>query len=106
MADYEPDDVYPNDAPLYAQEPSEQIIERKKQRAKTLEALPILQDLLKRLDERITFYESVHSIPDEVRAKPKQFLIVHNSNTRMAEILTAEKEYIESLMEEAMPKKR
>lgn len=106
MPDYEPDDVRPNDTAHFLQEPVEQAVERKKQKANTLEALPILQDLLKRLEERIAFYDSVSSIDESVRTDPQAFLIAHNSNTMMVQVLTSEKEWIESLLEDAMPQPR
>lgn len=102
----EEDNVYPLDGSHFLAEPPEQTIERKKEKANTLQALPILQDLLKRLKKRITFYESVLNIDDSVRADPQAFLIAHNSNMMTVKALHSEKEYIETLMENAMPKRR
>lgn len=95
------DDLMPNDGGVFAlREPEQQAVERKKEKAHTLEALPILKDLLTRLEERIAFYGSVDSIADEVKTKPKQFLIVHNSNQLTRDNLRAEMEWITGLLEQ------
>lgn len=97
----EPDNLMPNDGSLFSlREPEEQVVDRKKEKARTLEALPILKDLLTRLQERVAFYGCVDSIPDEVKTKPKQFLIVHNSNQLTRDNLRAEIEWITGLLEE------
>lgn len=95
------DDLYPNDSSYFvSREPKDQNIARKKEKANVLEALPIIKEILERLTERIAFYENVRSIPDEVRLDPNAFLIMHNSNTLIAENLSNEKEYLEALLEE------
>jgi hypothetical protein len=96
----EEDNVYPNDSSQYfmPREPAEQIIERKKEKAQTLEALNEFRAIVNRLEERIRFYESVANIPDEIRTKPDEFLIMHNTHTLMVRTLTSEKEYIEGLL--------
>lgn len=102
MDEHEVDNVLPNDGEVfYPREPVQQSIDRKKERANTLEALPILKDLLKRLEKRITWYESVTNIPDAVRADPAQFLIMHNTHTMMVQNLRSEAEWIQDLLENA-----
>lgn len=101
MVDLQPDDVMPNDGTYFAlRVPEEQEIEGKRQKAHTLEALPIIKEFIARLDERIAFYGSVDSIPDEVKTKPEEFLIVHNANELTRDNLRSEKEYMVSLMEQ------
>lgn len=98
------DDLYPNDGTYFLpREPKDQAIGRKKETAGTLEALPILQDLIRRLDERIAYYEKNSSVPEEVRTDPLQFLIVQNSYTLAAKTLISEKEYIEGLIDANAP---
>lgn len=98
------DNVYPNDSSYFmSREPRDQVLGRKKEKAQTLEALPILQDLLKRLDEKITYYEANSSIPDDVRTDPQKFLIVHNSYTIAAEHLKDMKEYLQGLIDTNAP---
>lgn len=96
----QPDDVYPLDGSHFLQEPEEQTIARKKHKAQTLEALPILKELVERLDERVKFYEKTTSISAEAREDQEKFFIWHNTHSLMADTLKSEKEYIESLMED------
>ena len=94
------DDLYPNDSSSFwlPSEPKEQRIERKKENAQIIESINVMKDLVARLEKRIAFYESVHSIPAEVKADPQAFLIMHNANEQTALSLIQEKEYIESLI--------
>jgi hypothetical protein len=94
------EDLYPNDSSYFLpREPADQVRARSKEKAKALQGLAVLRDMIKRFDERIAFYESVSSIPNEVRDDPQKFLIMHNSNTMSADNLRQEKEYIESLLD-------
>lgn len=98
------DNVMPNDGTFfYGKEPVDQVIGRKKEKAQTLEAMNVLKDLVARLEARIQFFESVTSIPDAVRTKPQEFLIMHNTHTLTAKSLQAEKEYIEQLLSDYAP---
>lgn len=93
------DDVMPNDGSYFSfREPVEQVVERKKERAKTLEYINTLQEIIDRLNERISFYESVKSIPDEVKLNPEELIRVLNANALTAENLTNEKVHLESLI--------
>lgn len=97
----QPDDMYPNDGTYFDpfSEPLDQKIERKKERAQTLEAMNILKQHIERLDERIDFYEKNSSIPDEVRAEPEKFLIMSNSHMLAAKNLTSERDYLQGLID-------
>lgn len=100
----EPDDMYPSDGSFFfAKEPVEQELARKKEKAHTLEALPILEELLAQLDKDIAFYGSVDSIPAEAKADPTKFLIVHNSNQLVRDRLREKKEYVEGLLQSHAP---
>ena len=93
------DDLYPNDGSYYSlNEPEAQTTARKKKKAQTLEALPILKELLGRLDKQVEFLGSVDVMPDELKAKPVEFLNMHNAHQIARDILRAEKEYIEGLI--------
>ncbi|MDZ4205623.1 MAG: hypothetical protein U1C12_00175 [Patescibacteria group bacterium] len=93
------DNLYPADGSYYTlNEPVEQTVARKKKKAQTLEALPILKVLLDRLDKQIKVLESIDGIPDEVKIDPQQFLVVYNANKLARDILRVEKEYIEGLV--------
>ena len=95
----EDDNLLINDSTFfYGKEPIDQIISRKKEKANTLEALPILEELVQYLEGRIAHYEANSSIPDKVRTDPQKFLIIHNSYTIAAEQLTLVKEDIQGLI--------
>lgn len=96
------DNLYPADGSYYLpREPKDQRIARKKEDAKILESINVIKDIIDRLQNKILFYESVYSIPDDVKADPTQFLIMHNANEIVARSLQAEKEYLESLIPES-----
>lgn len=92
------DDIAPNDGALIPREPKEQEVDRKKERAETLQALPVLIEIVKHLTEQVEFYESVDSIPPEVKTDPEKFLIVHNANELTRNNLRAELEWVEELL--------
>lgn len=93
------DDVLPNDGTyFFPREPQEQILGRKKEKAQTLEGINELKAILERLDNQVAFFDSLSSIPDEVRLDPEKFLIMHNTHTQVAEILRSEREYIADLV--------
>lgn len=97
----QPDDVMPNDGTyFFLQQPEQQKISQTKEKAQTLEALPILQDVIKRLKQRVDFYASVDSIPDETKLDPNKFLIAYNVNQLMRDNLRSELEWITNLVEE------
>lgn len=97
----EEDDMYKTDGSFFGVplEPLDQKLDRKKERAQTLSVLPILQSIIEQLEGDIAFYQSVKAIPDEVKADPAKFLIMHNANEMVADILLAKKEWVEGLIQ-------
>ena len=95
------DNLYPNDSSYFLpREPQDQTIARKKERAQTLEAMDVLQDHIERIEERIAFYEKNSSIPDEVRANPKEFLIMSNAHMLTVRLLNSERDYLKGLIDD------
>lgn len=92
------DNLYPRSGAHLLQEPIEQKLEKEKEAAQVKGAMPILEEIIAYFDKRIVFYESVKSIPDEVKRSPEQFLIAHNSNEQTAINLAVEKNYLEELI--------
>lgn len=93
------DDLYPNDGEFLGgvpAEPLDQLLARKQERAKTLEALPELRKMIDRLQERIEFYEKTTSI--DVDTNKEEFMITHKVYSLMAKTLMSEKEHLESLI--------
>lgn len=97
------DDIMPNDGYFVPREPLEQRIARKKEKAKTLEGLNILKDVVERLQQRIDFYNSVDSIPDEVKTDPAKFMHLYSAYKLTRDTLISEKEIIESLIDANAP---
>lgn len=94
------DDMYPAGGEYFLpREPVDQKKARKKEEAKILEKIEVLTDLIERLDQRIEFYGSVDSIPNEVKLDPTQFLNMHNANQMVRDSLRSEREYIQSLID-------
>ena len=95
----EDDDLMPNNSTYFnfGREPKEQIIERKKERAKTLEKQDILKEILNHLDKRIAFYTSVDSITNDVLDDPDKFMHQYSANLLTRDNLMSEKEWILSL---------
>lgn len=97
------DNVLPNDGtylggvPL---EPQHQREERAKEKAEVLKTYELIEILVDRLKARIQYYESVHSIPDEVRTDLKAFMAMHTANTQTARNLTDELGELLTLVEE------
>jgi len=101
------DDLLPNESSYYLpREPRNQRINRAKEHANTLESVGVLKTLLERWDKKIAFYESVWSIPNEVKLIPEELTRVLNINLMIAENLKVEKEFIESLIETQAPNAR
>ena len=96
------DDIMPNDGTYFAQ-PREQAIGRVKEKAKVLQGMDLLQDMIIRLEERIEFYGKTTSIPDAVRTNPTEFMAVSNSYSLTAKNLITEKEYLQGLIDEYAP---
>lgn len=96
----ENDDLYPSDGSYFLpKEPADQKVARQKERAKTLETINVLKDIVNRLENRIEFYASVDAMPDDVKDDPVKFMNMHNANELTRDNLRSEKEYIESLIE-------
>lgn len=94
------EDLYPNDSSYWLPtEPKELKIERAKEQAQTLEAISVLETLVDRMNQRIDYYATVDSIPDEVKTDPVAFMNMHNANELVRNNLRNEKEYIESLID-------
>lgn len=86
-------------APLFISR--SQLEKKEAERAEVLAEVPLLKKVLQRLEKRISFYESVNSIPDDVKTKPEEFMhtVAANKLTRLN--LIAEKRYIEARIKNA-----
>lgn len=96
------DNVYPNSGEYFSPftEPLEQALDRKKEKAKVLEALKLSEEMLKHFDERLEFYDSVSSIDVEIREDPERFMRAWLVNREIVQILEQERNWLEGLVEQ------
>lgn len=101
----ENDNIMPNDGSTFylPKEIEEEVVSRKKEKAKTLEKLAVLKEIIEYLEGRIAFYGSVDSIPDVVKVDPEKFMHVAAANSLTKACLITEKEYIEGLLQQYAP---
>lgn len=96
----EEDNVLPNDGSYFLpREPAEQIIDRKKERAKTLEALSVLNEIIAHFDERIAFRDSLSSITVDISKDPLLFQKVFEVSRLLKQALEEEKSLLEEKIE-------
>lgn len=81
-------------------EPVEQKIERNEEKAKVQGGRALLLELIDRWTDKVEFYDSIDSIPKEVRADEKKFMLTVNTNDLTKQNLIAELSYLESLKEQ------
>lgn len=98
------DDVYPNDGTYFMpREPEDQDIARKQEKAKTLQGLSVLKEVVARLEARIEFFHSLDAIPAQEKTNPERFMTRHNANEMARNSLIEEKEFIEGLLDVHAP---
>ena len=76
--------------------PAAQQEAKEQAREEALKQVPLLQKVLKRLDQKIAFYDSVNSIPDEVKTKPEEFMHLVTANKLTRDNLMQERSYIQA----------
>jgi len=81
--------------------PQEQKQAAEDERDEVLTQLPLIKKVLKRLDDKISFYESVNSIPDEVKTKPDEFMHLYAANKLTCDNLKQERGYIQAQINKA-----
>lgn len=95
------DNLMPNQGNYFQiSEPEEQVHERAKQKAKSFDGHAVIKDLIKHFEDRIEFYKTIDSIPQEVRGDEKLFLITVNANALTSTNLLNERDYLKSLLDE------
>ena len=80
-------------------EPLEQKIERKEAKGRIKDGVKLLEDIIARLEVRIKFYDTLDSIPAEVRAIPEDFMTAVNANDLTKRNLMNELEYLITLQD-------
>lgn len=98
----EPDNLMPNDGTFMGGvplEPTEQVIERQKERAKALEAKGVIEDIIAHFDERIDYLGRIDSIQNvSVTTKTVDFQRAFMVNKLLKQAMEEEKELLIELL--------
>lgn len=96
------DNIYPGRGePFVLTTPTKQKSDEEAKLQATLAQLPLLQETVDKFDERIAFYDSVNSVPDEVTTDPEAFMHVIAANKLTRDNLIAERDIILQRVKEA-----
>lgn len=79
------------------EEPEERKLERDEQEGKIREGIRVLEEIIARFDERIALYDSINSIPDDIKSDERKLSIAIYAKDEIVGNLQAEKDYLESL---------
>lgn len=94
------DNLYTNDGRYFTlTEPADQRKEGADEEGQTHAILPLLRELLERFDSRITFYDSVSSVPEDVMTSPDEFMHTVAANKLAKNNLILERDYIQGLID-------
>lgn len=94
------DDLYPASGEYFLpREPQEQVVARKKEKAKTLEAVNELQRVIDHFQERIDYRDRLSSINVDITEDPELHQKVCAVNDLLKLALTEEKGLLEELLE-------
>ncbi len=100
MADLQEDNVLPNEGSYFPfREPESQVRERNKEKAETLQALAIINKVVKHFEERIAFRDSLSSIKVDLTTDPLLHQKTCEVNDLLKLALIEEKEMLEDLLE-------
>lgn len=102
MPDLQEDDLMPNDGSFLGgvpREPVEQDIARKKEKAKTLEALPVIKEVIEHFTQRIEQRDKLSAINVDMDKDPLMFQKVFEVNRLLKLALEEEKGLLEDLLE-------
>lgn len=74
--------------------PVPQLEAKEKAKQEVLKQVPLLQKVLKRFDQKIAYYESVHAIPASIKLDEKKHAIASLANEQTCRDLQQERSYI------------
>lgn len=94
------DDLYPNDSTYFSiTEPAEQSVARKKEKAKTLEALAVIKDVIDHFEQRIADRDKLSAIKVDITKDPALHQKLCEVNELLKLALIQEKSFLEDLLE-------
>lgn len=100
----ENDDVSNDGAFSPWREPKEQVADRKKEKALALEAVTVVEKLMKHFDERIKFRDSLDAIAVGLEEDPAMYQKVCETNRLLKMALIEEKELLQEQLDMYGPK--
>lgn len=93
------DNLYPNNGDTFFQdEPTEQKEEREELQSQVRAELPIIDKVIKHLQERIDYYGDVNSLPNITGVSPDAYVIEARRNAEVRQVLEREKEDLETMI--------
>lgn len=94
------DNVYPLDGQYFAPVvPQKQAEERKREINETLDQLPLLKQVIKRLDKQIAQLDTLSSIQADIKDDPATFQKIFEANKLAKAVLAGERSYIMARIE-------
>jgi hypothetical protein len=95
MAEVDSENLYPNDGEYFSPAaPALQQKNAKQQQDDTLEELPLIKAVLKHLDERIAFYDTLDSIQVDIETDAQIFQKIHAAHKLCRDALKTERNFI------------
>ena len=77
----------------------EDVLEESKEKASVQKSLPVIKDVIKRLQERIAFYNCIDSIDSTAMTNPDEFMHIVAAHKIVRSNLEMEKQALEELVE-------
>ena len=93
------DNLYPRSGAYRPMEPRNQQLLNQMENVQVVKALPLIQDIIKRFEERVSFYGSIDAVPEDVLTLPDEFMHLVAANKLTKSLLQAELEYLKELVE-------
>lgn len=95
------DNLYPNDGEFFGVQVSdEQTQDKEREQQEVIGSIPVLNEIVKRFDDRIEFFGSVRAYPDDVKTDPAKFMHTVAANDILVANLESERDYIKGLIDE------
>ena len=98
------DNLYPNQGAAFSplSVPVDQRRANDEEINETFQAVPLLKEIVERLDRQIAFYNSLDAVPSESLTNPEEFMHIVAANKLTIENLDIERSYILERVENAL----
>lgn len=106
MDNQQEDNLYPTSTEYFVpQAPKDQDEDAREQKAEVESSKAVLQDIVNYLTDRVAFYSSVDSIPEELHTDPVQFMHAVAANKLTKQNLAKELDEIRRIIRDHTPDK-